>query len=394
MKNSFINSFKSKVKLNIKGRNIDRFINRLIKNRIDIISLEQIKYNEVNIIIFKYDLEKLEEIKTIYDIELIRYYGFNNIKNIININKYIIIFLSLSIIFLYILSNIIFNVEVIHSDKYIRNIIKKELKNHGIDKYKFKKSYEEKEKIKNYILNKYKNKIEWLEIERSGTKYIVRVEERLITKEKNNYKNRDLVAKKNGIITHVEASSGEIVKNTNDYVHKGDIIVSGNLMLNDEIINVIPAKGLVLAETWYTVKVKYPYKVNKIKKTNNKKTIYTIKFINKYFDLLNIKKYKNKLVDNKTIIKNNVIPISLVKQKQYEITVVNKKYNKTEVINMAIKKAKIKLLKNLKKDSKILKFQIISKKFYKKYIEIEVFFTVNEDITDYKTIDEFDKPLE
>ena len=385
MKNSFINRFKSKKKINIKGKNIERFIKRLIKNNIEIISLEKIKYDEINIIIYKKDLEIIEEIKTIYEVEIIRSYGLDKIKNIIFKNKYILLFIVIGMIIIYFLSNMIFSIEVVHSSKEIRTLIKKELKEYGIDKYKLKKNYHELEDIKEQILNKYNNKIEWMEIEEYGTKYRIRVEERIVNNNKNTLYNRDLIAKKNGIIISVEASNGEIIKNKNDYVSKGDVIVSGNLSLNEEIKKQVPAKGKVYAEVWYTVKVKHPYHYKKITKTNKSKTIYSIKFINKYYNF-ELNRYKNKIIKNKTLIKNNYIPIGIIKQKQYEIIKIDKTYNKKDVIKAAINKAKNKLLKKLNNDSVILDYYILDKIYNKKNIELNIFFTVKENITDYRKI--------
>ena len=394
MKNSFINKFKSKKKLRIKGKNIERFIRRLIKNNIEIISLERIKYDEINIIIFKKDLELIEEIKTIYEINVTRSYGLDRIKNIILKNKYIFIFLIIGIILIYMLSNIIFSIEIVHSSKEIRTLIKNELKEYGIDKYKFKKNYHEREYIKEEILNKYHDKLEWIEIEEYGTKYRVRVEERIINKDNTINQNRDLIAKKNGIIISVEASSGEIIKNKHDYVRKGDVIVSGNLLLNEEIKSQVAAKGKVYAETWYTVDIEFPYHYYKETKTGNKKTIYTIKFINKYYDLFNINKFKTKKIKNKTIFKNNILPISFIKQKQYEINIVDKIYNKKEIINQAIIKGKEKLLKKLDKDSKILHYRIINKEYTKKGVKLQIFFAVRENITEYRKIIDLPKEAE
>ena len=387
MKNSLIRSLKSKVKLNIKGKNIERFIRRLIKNKIEIISMERIKYNEINIIIFKYDLEKIDEIKTIYEIEIKRYYGIDKIKKRINKNKYILIFIIFGILLIYFLSNIIFSVEVIHSSKEIRTLVKKELKEYGIDKYHFKKSYEEKEKIKEKILNKYNDKLEWIEIEEYGTKYKIKVEERIINKDKQKGNNQDIVAKKDGIIINVEASNGEIIKNKNDYVKKGDIIISGNLKLNEEIKNQVEAKGKVYAETWYTVDVTFPYHYKKIDLTNNKKTIITIKFLNKYYDLFNFKKYKTKKIKNITLIKNIFIPFSIIKQNQYETKEIDEIYNKDEVIDKAVNKGKNKLLKDLDSDSKVLNYRILEKQYNEKEVKLKIFFTVKENITDYKKIE-------
>ena len=386
MKNSFINAFKSKIKLNIKGRNIERFIRRLIKNKIEIISMEKVKYNEINIIIFKKDLELIEDIKTIYEIEIKRYYGLNKIKNIIIKNKYILTFILIGLIIIYILSNMIFNIEVVHSSKEIRNLVKNELKIYGIDKYKFKKTYEEKENIKEKILNKYKDKLEWIEIEEEGTKYKIRVEERMINKEKTKGKNRNIIAKKDGLIINVEASKGEIIRNKNDYVSKGDIIISGNLILNEEVKNQVEAKGKVFAEVWYTVTLNYPYHYKEINLTGKNKTIYTIKFLNKYYELFNFNKYKTKKIKNKILLDNKYVPFSFIKQKQYETNEVDELYNKEEVIKKGVLKAKEELIKKLGKDTNILKYYILKKEYNEKEVKLKIFFVVKEEITDYEEI--------
>ena len=67
---------------------------------------------------------KILEIKTIYELELKRKYGIIKILDILKINKYLLIFLIIGIIILYTLSNIIFSVEVVHSDSSLRIFLK------------------------------------------------------------------------------------------------------------------------------------------------------------------------------------------------------------------------------------------------------------------------------
>ena len=226
MKDQFINSFKSSIKIKITGKNIERFIRKIIQLKIEILDIKIKKYNEAIIKIYKKDLDKIEEIKTIYDIEIIETFGFIKIKKIININKYLIISIMIGYILLLILTSTIFKVEIIHDKKEIRTLLKDELEKYGIKEKKFKKSYKEIQKIKKKILNDYKDKIEWIEIEEVGTKCIVRVEERILTKNKKEISTQNIVAKKSAILTKIEAKNGEIVKNINDYVKKGDVVIT------------------------------------------------------------------------------------------------------------------------------------------------------------------------
>ena len=235
MKNSFILNFRSSIKLNIKGKNINRFLNRLIKQNIEILDIKNISYKEVEIKIYKKDLEKIEKIKTIYELEEVNSYGLIKIKKIISKNKILILFALLGFILLLFLTNIIFDIEVVHNKKEIRELLISELKKYDITNNRFVKSFDEIEKIKEKILEKYKDKLEWIEIERVGTKYIVRVEERKIPSSEDSPKNQNIIAKKSAIIKNIEADNGVIVKNVNDYVKPGDVIVSGSIYLNENL---------------------------------------------------------------------------------------------------------------------------------------------------------------
>ena len=59
MKNKILFQLKSKVKLKITGKNINRFIIRLNENKIEILKCKNINKEEINIIIYEKDYKKL-----------------------------------------------------------------------------------------------------------------------------------------------------------------------------------------------------------------------------------------------------------------------------------------------------------------------------------------------
>ena len=71
MKNSVFYKLSSKVLLSIKGKNIDNFIKKLNKNKIEILNIKYISYKEINILIKKEDLNKVIKIKSVYNVEVI-----------------------------------------------------------------------------------------------------------------------------------------------------------------------------------------------------------------------------------------------------------------------------------------------------------------------------------
>ena len=340
MKNRIIYQLKNKIKLSITGKNINRFIMRLHNNKIEILKCNHINKEKINIIIYEKDYEKLEKIKTIYNIEKLNTYGIIKIKKKLNLNKYLIISIIIGLITLKLLTSIIYNVEIIYNDQETIKFLKQELKNYGIKEKTFKKNYHQIQKIKEDLINKYKDKIEWIEIETKGTKYIVRTEIRIIKEKEEQPKNRNIVSKKEAIIKEVQATKGQIIKEKNTYVKKGDIVISGNIMDNEIIKDKVPAEGIIFGETWYEINVTYPFVYQETKELNNKKEVYVIKFLNKNIELFNKNKFKTKKIKEKNILSNKLLPISFVKQNQTQ----TEEIEQILTIDEAIKKAEEKNL--------------------------------------------------
>ena len=386
MKNKIIYQLKSKIKLSITGKNINRFIMRLHNNKIEILKCNHINKEKINIIIYEKDYKKLEEIKTIYNIEKINTYGIIKIKKKLNINKYLIISIMLGIIILKTLSSIIFDIEIVYNDKETRDFLRQELKNYGIKEKTFKKSYHQIEKIKEDLINKYKDKIEWIEIETKGTKYIVRLEIRIIKDKEEIPKNRNIISKKDAIIKEIKAEHGQIIKEINSYVKKGDTIISGNIMDNEVIKNTVPAEGVVYGEVWYEINITYPFVYQETKELENTKEVYVIKFLNKNIELFNKNKFKTKKIKEKNIISNNLLPISIVKQNQTETLEIQELLTIDEAIKKASDKGIEKIKNNLKEHEFIINYKILNTNIKENELELSMFFSVYENITEYQEI--------
>lgn len=323
------------IKLKIKGKNFPRFLKRLKNNNINIY-----KINKDIITVSKHDLEKIEKLKTIYEIEVI------NRK----INYSFLICIFITIILLYINSKIIYKINIITDDINIRNILKKELNDNNIKIHKFKlKDYENIEKK---IINNNKSTIEWLEIENVGNTLNIRVQNRIIKKEKKEIIKNNIIAKKDAIIKKIDAKTGVILKDINSYVNKGDIIITNG------------AVGEIYGEVWYKTKTEVPYVETKKKN----------------------QKGKFKIVFNKDGIfslKCMFLPIkvSLIKEKkQIKQDII---YTKDELVEKALNKSKSEIEKKLGKKEYIIYEKQLKQTLFDSKIEIEMFYAVYENITDY-----------
>lgn len=390
MKKKLLYISSSNVKIRVRGRNVNLFIKRLIKNKINIIKVIPKSYKEVLLIVDYNDIDRINKIKTIYSIDIISYYGTLRIFKYIKKNIFIISFLIIGIIMIYILSNIIFSIDIIHSNSNIISLVDSELKSHGIKKYSFVKSYKEIEKIKKDILEDNRDNLEWLEIIRSGTKYIVRVEERIINKDNNSSNNYSIVAKKNAVIKSITAYNGEKVKEVNSYVKKGEEIISSYVTMpnNEKVFS--GANGKVIGEVWYNVSIDYPYFYNEVLYTGKKRRVISFNILSKSYSLFNFKKYKSFDINRKYIYKNSITPVSLSIDYEYETKIINDIYTYDTAKEKAIMVAKDKLKEKYKDIIDIDKVIITYEEETSSMISLNLFITCNEDITEYKEVIEED----
>ena len=379
--------FNSAYEVKIEGRDLKRFIKMLYRRKINLLN---IVYDDAGVYIKvnKSDYEKLLEIKTIYEIKLTRLYGIEKYKYLLKKYWIFIVSVAFGFLLLFFLSNIIFDIEVIHRKKDIRDLVYKELNSYDIKKYNFVLPFNKQEKIVKEILSNNRDRLEWLEIERVGVKYIVRVEERIINDIKDDNTPRNVVAKKDGIIMHVDASRGEIIKKINDYVKKGDIIISGSITKNEEVKNKVAASGNVYAEVWYTVDVSMPLTYKEEYLTGKSKKSLTFTIFDKNYSVLDLFPYKHKRINENIIFKNRILPIKLSFNKEQELRVIDEVYTYDEAIDKALILAREKISAKFNDNEKILSEKKLKIKQNNSTILMTVFFKVYEDITSYASIEE------
>ncbi len=373
--------------IKITGKDTKRFIRTLHRMKIQ---LYKIKYQDNSVVIWidRENYQELRKIKTIYKIELVGYHGILKIEYLLKKYSLFISMMGIGLLLILILSKMIFSIEVIHVKKEYRDFIKEELKKEGIELFHFQKSFDKQEQIVKKITTTYRDKIEWLEIERIGTKYIAKVEERKYSNTKNDGEPRDIIAKKDGRILEIEASTGTVIAKKDQYVKKGDVLISGQIKNKDILMAEVKAEGKVKALTWYTVNVSLPYHYQEEKKTGEKRKVLNIQILSKKWNIFGSKKEYNKETSPIFEIKNQLIPISISLCEEEKINKIEKVYTRDLALIEASRIAREKLEQKLGDDIEILYEKSLKITEENSKIDIEIFFTLKEDITAYQEIPE------
>lgn len=377
---------KGYVKIRVTGKNPKLFLKRYIINKIKYDKYKKINRNEITFRISYENYLYLKEKESMYDIVVVRYYGLIKYFIIFKNNFSFIICFIFSIVFLIFISSVCFDLEIVHNDSKIRNLVKEELNSYGIKRFSLIPNFSKRKKIINKILKDNKEDLEWLEIERLGSKLVVKITERKINKKQEQIENRHIVAKKSGIIKKIEASSGVIVKKKNDYVEQGDIIVSGDIIKDETVKGQVVAKGVVYAETWYNVKVEYPLYYEEVRYLDEMKNNYILDFLNKSFSLK--KNYTSSYLEKKkTLIKDKIFPFEISMEKQRKTKVIKQILTSDEAIKKAQEVAEKKIESFLDSDEYIISKKTLNFTSNDSKIIVDVFFKVYENITDYRQTD-------
>ena len=363
-----------------------KFINYLIYNKIKYESLE--KNNDCFYLVTDYN--EYKKISRRYKTKIIKYYGKRNIKNIILNNKYLLISFLISLIILYLLTNTIFKIEIKTNDEEVKTRILESLNKNGISLYKKKKNFKSLTKIKEKILSENEDILEWIEINDKGCIYEIDLTRRVINKENNiDATPSSIIAEKDGLIKHITVSSGVKMKEINEYVKKGDVIISGNVIKKNELITQVKSSGEVYAETWYFVNINVPFNYIEYEPTGKTINHYYLDIFGTEFTLIG--KYdSNKTLNTKKLILDK--PYLFFKLYKEEKQVYNyKEYNigEKEAYEKALKESEKQILKRLNKDEYIISKKVLKKEVNSSKIYLEVFFKVYENIAVNTNVEEF-----
>ena len=373
--------------LKISGKRIDTFLMLLVRFSINFKMLNRGR-DFIIIEVLEEDYDNLLKISTTYKIEIVKRKGLLNVVHFIKTRKFFVVMVLLGVLFFNLLTSIVFSIKVIDTDSELREIILTDLEELGLRKYNFKISYKEKEKMEEAILKKEKDILEWIEIEEVGVSYEVKLIRRVKDDIKKETEPRDIIAKKTGLITRVEAESGEVVTKKNAYVKKGDTLISGLIRNNGNIVSKVRAEGRVYAEVWYKVALSLPLTYHEEMKTGNNKNVLEISFLSDDIAITDFSKYKHSKDTKKVLYKHPLLPISINLTKKEEVKTTDIDFSENYEEN--IKPLAVEKLKNkLGNDIKILSEKVLKREENTDRIDIEIFFKVEEDITSYKSLKDF-----
>lgn len=395
MKNRWVTFITGRVLVKIEGKGVERLINICARKRVSLWSVRKMKTGTVFFYISLHDVHHFRHIARDFDcnVSFIRGEGLPFLwKRLLkNSGFFIGVFLFLALIT--VLSNMTWGIQINGANPETEHHIRKELDKLGIKVGTFHFFNQDLEKLQRELTDRVNN-ITWIGVELKGTTFHFQVVEKNEPKKSKPPGPQHLVANKKAVIAEMFIEKGKPLVKVNQFVKKGQMLVSGMIGKEDEE-QLVPAKGEVWGKTWYQSEVEYPLTTHFEVFTGNEKIIHEIKIGSVEFPVWG---FGNIAFQNRKIEKNNYpvrflgrkLPISYVEKTVREKEGFERELTKEEAVQAGILLAKNDLLKNIPDDAKIDKEIVLHEKVENGKVKLTVYFQVIENIAKEKPITQGD----
>ncbi|MFC4320823.1 sporulation protein YqfD [Litchfieldia salsa] len=386
MKNEWINYFSGSVQVKVTGKGMERFLNECVRQQIDIWNVRKLGTESITFFLHLKDTKKIRPIIRKSECKLIflnrKGLPFLIRKSILNSGFLIgtILFFALIII----LSNMVWGIEIKGAKPDTEHLVLKELKEMGIEKGKMQFTLDKVEDIQRTLTDNI-DQITWVGVELKGTTFHFQVVEKNQPEPPEYFSPRHIVSKKKAVITDIFVEEGKPLVAINDFVNKGDLLVSGEIGQDGEKPEYVPARAQIFGETWYksTVQVELSTKFNVF--TGNHKSkhylnIGSLSFPIWGFGKIEYKEYREENNQHSVRFFKWKLPISYEQVTIREEEAVVREYTEKEAVQVGKEIGKSHLEDKLEEDATIIGEKVLRQTTNNGKVKLEIYYNVIENI--------------
>jgi len=346
------------VVVRLRAANFEKVMNLLRKKGISIWDVER-KEDGIKFKISYEDYRKYADIIKETKIEPVNKKGLAYNLAKLKVRKGFVLGLFALIISLYVITSLIWNIQVIGTNNTTAKNIIKVLENNNI-KTPISHTNVKPKQLETLLYKNFEN-FKFIEVYVEGSNLIIFVKEKVI--ENPDIKKNEptsIISTKNAIINKVIAKSGQPVVKEGDVVYEGQTLVMGIVKnKNSEEFMMVPSEGTIYGKTYYNFESKEPKLKDVEVSTNKSKSVYYLHLNGKSNKILSDKSpFENYNYRERTIripILSNLADISIIKGTYYEQVIKKVDINENTAKNTLTIGMYDDLLKKCGKEARILK---------------------------------------
>ncbi|KKB36428.1 sporulation protein YqfD [Bacillus thermotolerans] len=396
MNNQWLAFFQGVIVVYIQGQGAERFINQLIRSRIPV---WQVTRHDERTVSFSCSLTHIHKIRRAArdfegEVRFSKGDGFPFLWKRLLKNAGFVIGALLFLFVILLLSNIVWRIDINGATPKMEHEIRKELANIGVEEGEFILKMDDPETVQKKLLSRVKG-LTWIGVEMKGSTFHFRVVEKNEPEEKKQAGSRHLVAAKDAVVTKLFVEKGQAVVKRNQFVRKGQLLVSG-FIGSEGNLREVGAEGEVLGETWYRTSVEMPAETHFHLLTGQQ--------VNKHFLELgefslpiwgfkshSFAHYKKEEQEHSISFLGFSLPIKYNKHTYYESEQSLRSYTRQEAEKRALEAAREDLKAKLSEKAAIQGEKILQREFRNGKVKLSVHFQVLENIAVGKPITQGDR---
>ncbi len=385
MRNQWTNFYTGYVQVKAKGITVENFVNALVRNNIHIWNMKRESENAVTFYISLNNVNRMRRIVRRYPCKVYfkKRAGLPFLTKRLLLNSGFLLGFILFLTGLFLLSNVVWNIEVTGAKPETEHQIRKELKAMGVEIGKFQFFIDGSDEIQRNLSHEI-DAITWVGVELRGTTFHLQVVEKKEPEIVSKVDKQNLVATKKAVIRRIFVEKGKAAVEVNDYVKKGQLLVSSNIS-NGENSEFVSAKGVVLGETWYKSTVEIPlvskfHVYSGIEETKHYVRVNKLSLPIWGFGKTTIADYETDETDRPLYFLGYKLPISYKSVTYRDKETVTREYSKKEAIEKGREIGSNDLKKILPVESKIIGEKILHERFEHGKVVLSIHYQVLENI--------------
>ncbi|MFK4340933.1 MULTISPECIES: sporulation protein YqfD [unclassified Paenibacillus] len=387
MKHPALTKLRGTVTLAVKGESVEAFINLLTEHQIPVWNVRPMgtRHAEMNLLLPHVFLLRPFLRRTGCKMHILKRQGIPFTVARLAKRKFFLVGLAVFWVGLFLMSSLIWDVEVKGNDKLSTEAVLKAARQEGLYPFQWSFRVSSQDKLSRALMQKLPE-ASWIGVEKQGTSVTIQVVEASQPTPEPLYSPRHLISKADAVVTEIFAEQGRPVVHKNTRVKKGAILISGTLG-DEENQQQVVAKGEIKGLVWHEYEISSPTVRRSSTYTGNSHERLYLVLGNRAVQLWGYGKipysaHKTTVEHDPLTWRSFRLPVGWMTENVRETKIHEDKLTEAEAQNRGIEGARANILAKYGKGTKIMSQKILHEKRENGKVYMKVLFEVEQNIAE------------
>ncbi|PZD93935.1 sporulation protein YqfD [Paenibacillus sambharensis] len=258
MRLSWLDKMRGVVSVRIQGNGLENLMNAAAADGLQLLSLRRTSLDEAVCGLRLRDLFRIRPYlrRTGCRLRITGRHGLPFMLAKLERRKFFVAGMLLFFVGMYLLSSLVWRVEVKGNDRLAADLVLRAAREEGIYPFQWSFRLQPFDEVSKRLATKLPGTA-WVGVQKHGTKVTIELVETTAPDAKPLMSPRHLIASEDAVITHIMAETGRPVVRKNTRVKKGDVLISG-LLGDEEKEETVVAEGTVKGLVWHEYNIVSP----------------------------------------------------------------------------------------------------------------------------------------